>query len=236
MVLIPAGGFWMGTPVEEGGYVKAEQPVHRVRLTRSFWMGVYEVTQEQYRAVMGQNPSQSKGAKRPVENVSWADAQEFCKRVSEKTGETARLPTEAEWEYACRAGTTTAYCFGDSISTDLANYDRSEADEDDDLVPLGESRQRTMPVGSFPANPWGLHDMHGNVSEWCQDWFAREYYPKSPDADPMGPETGKYRVIRGGALHSAPRFCRSGFRGAVPPDSRHKSAGFRVVVESHGEQ
>jgi formylglycine-generating enzyme required for sulfatase activity len=170
MVEIPGGTFAMGSPPNEAGRSGDEGPQHQVTVPR-FFMGRYEVTQSQYEAIMGNNPSNFKdnGANRPVETVSWNDAVEFCKRLSQKTGRTYRLPSEAEWEYACRAGTSTPFHFGETITADLANYHSEVAYAS---APTKKARGQTTPVGSFSANAFGLYDMHGNVWEWCQDiWY-----------------------------------------------------------------
>ena len=192
--LIPAGTFTMGDGDD----------AHDVTLTKPFKMGVHEVTQAQYEQVMGVNPSKFKGADNPVENVSWDDAVEFCRRLSELPAEKAagnvyRLPTEAEWEYACRAGTTTKYSFGDDESEfgDYAWY-------------CDNSDEQTHPVGSKKPNAWGLYDMHGNVLEWCQDWYGD--YPSGSVTDPTGPAVGSHRVIRGGSWDRTAGYCRSAHR------------------------
>src|SRR5262249_47079270 len=150
-----------------------DETLHRVTLTQGFHLGVHQVTQAQWQAIMGNNPSNFTGNDRPVEMVSWNDCVDFCKRLGEKTGMWFRLPTEAEWEYACRAGTTTPFHFGETISTDQANYDGNYTYGNGTR---GVYRKRTKPAGSFPANAWGLHEMHGNVWEWCQDGY--ELYSK----------------------------------------------------------
>jgi formylglycine-generating enzyme required for sulfatase activity len=183
MVLIRPGKFMMGEGTEP-----PHGPQHEVTLSKPFYMGVTEVTQAQYEAVMGTNPSAFKGATNPVETVSWNDATEFCKRLSEKTRQAVRLPTEAEWEYACRAGTQTAFSFGDS-----------DAALDDYAWWAKNSGGTTHPVGQKKPNAWGLYDMHGNVYEWCADWYGD--YPQGSVTDPSGSATGAYgaRVLRGGS-------------------------------------
>ena len=161
---IPPGSFLMGS--EKGS--DDEKPVHRVELAGGLFLGVHPVTQAQWKEVMGTTPSHFKGKQRPVEQVSWEDCQEFCKKLSEMTDRKIELPTEAEWECSCRAGTTTEYHFGDVINTDLANYNGNYTWNDS---PKGKYRKTTTDVGSFPANPWGLYDMHGNVWEWCADIY-----------------------------------------------------------------
>ena len=237
LVLIPAGEFKMGgdeTPEQvvkkcNGVEAKAEwfqneQPQHRVKITKPFHMGVYVVTQAQYEAVMGVNPSHFKGESNPMEQVSWNDAVGFCKKLSEKTGQMVRLPTEAEWEYACRAGTTTPFNTGETISTDQANYNGNFTYGNGRQ---GEWRQKTVAVGSFAANGFGLYDMHGNVWEWCQDWYGS--YPSAETVDPTGPENGQWRVLRGGAWGGAPGYCRSAVRRGSVPGDRCDHYGFRVV-------
>ena len=195
-VWIPPGIFLMGSPEEEKER-RDHETQHKVTLSKGFFMGVHLVTQEQWQAVMGNNPSNFKGEKNlPVETVSWEDCQEFIKKLRVKDKKPYRLPTEAEWEYACRAGTKTPFCFGDAISTDQANYDGNHIYGNGKK---GKYREKTTPVGSFPANAWGLFDMHGNLWEWCQDWFGD--YPQNDVVDPQGPNEGQYRVLRGGSWH-----------------------------------
>ena len=207
MVLIPAGKFLMG----EG------EDRHEVTLSKPFYVGVTEVTQAQYQAVMGTNPSSFKGETNPVELVSWNDATEFCKKLSEKTRQAVRLPTEAEWEYACRAGTATAFSFGDADSV-LGDYAWYSANSDN----------TTHPVAQKKPNAWGLYDMHGNVWEWCADWYGD--YPNGAVTDPQGPASGAYRVLRGGCWHYYPFICRSALRVNSNPGYRVNHFGFRVVV------
>jgi len=239
LVLIPAGEFMMGgdEPPEQvarksaGEEAKAEwfqneQPQHRVKITKPFYMGVYVVTQAQYEAVMEVNPSNFKGERNPVEQVSWEEAVEFCKKLSAKTGQTVRLPTEAEWEYACRAGTTTPFNTGETISTDQANYIGNFTYGSGRK---GENRKKTVAVGSFAANGFGLYDMHGNVWEWCQDWYDEGYYKNSPTEDPLGPEKGQGRVLRGGSWAVGPWYCRSALRRGSAPAGGLGDIGFRVV-------
>jgi formylglycine-generating enzyme required for sulfatase activity len=214
LALIPAGKFMMGSPESEWDRYANEGPQHEVTISKPFYLGVYEVTQEQYQALMGRNPSYSKGPTNPVELVSWDDAREFCRRLSEKTGRKARLPTEAEWEYACRAGTRTRFSFGDADGA-LGDY-----------AWYGDSRGSTHPVGQKKPNPWGLYDMHGNVGEWCGDWYG-EYTPDSA-TDPTGPISGSERVERGGTWGYDPWSCRSAWRGRS--GDRNTGGGFRVVV------
>ncbi|MBI4604137.1 MAG: SUMF1/EgtB/PvdO family nonheme iron enzyme [Planctomycetes bacterium] len=225
LAYMPPGEFLMGSPPgEEGRGVDETQ--HRVRITRPFYLGVTEVTQAQWKAVMGTSPSSFKGDKLPVEQVSWEDAKEFCRKLSEREGKSYRLPTEAEWEYACRVGTTTPFHTGSTISTSQANYDGNDTYGSGQK---GVSRHKTVDVGSFPANPWGLHDMHGNVWEWCEDWYGE--YPPGEVADPKGPSTGVSRVLRGGSWIDGPRFCRSASRYGHVPGVRGSGLGFRVALD-----
>ena len=213
LVLIPAGKFMMGSPASDKGRLNSENQ-HEVTLTKSYYMGKYEVTQEQWEAVMGNNPSiRFKGAKLPVTDVSWEDCQEFIKKLNAKTGGGYRLPTEAEWEYSCRAGTTTAYSFGDKITTKDANYS-------------GSMIWKSVAVGSYKPNAFGLYDMHGNVWEWCEDWHGE--YPFAV-TDPKGPGTGESRVLRGGSFNYVVSFARSSYRSAGAPSYRFNNDGFRLA-------
>lgn len=182
-------------------------------------MGKCEVTQEQYERIMGTNPSRFKGSSNPVERVSWSDATEFCQKLSQRTGRKVRLPTEAEWEYACPAGSTTRFCFGDS-DNGLGDYAWYRSN----------SGMKTHPVGAKRANAWGLHDMHGNIWEWCADWFDKDYYAKSPTDDPTGPANGSYGVVRGGCWSTRGYYCRSANRYRFEPTGRLTAIGFRVVA------
>ena len=214
MILIPAGKFMMGSPASEKGR-SADETQHEVTLTKPFYMGKYEVTQEQWEAVMGKNPGNTKGAKLPVTVVSWEDCQEFIKKLNAKTNGGYRLPTEAEWEYACRAGTSTAYSVGDSLTNSDANYGEGAA---------GIIKS----VGSYKSNAFGLYDMHGNVWEWCEDWMAD--YPAGTLTDPKGPRTGTSRVLRGGSFYLIESFARSSNRSSyTPSDRNYLSLGFRLA-------
>ena len=232
LVYIPPGTFVMGSPAEEQGRGRSgssDETQHRVRLTKGFFMGVTEVTQAQWKAVMGTDPSRFKGDNLPVERVSWHVAVAFCRKLSASEGKQYRLPTEAEWEYACRAGTTTAFNTGPTISTDQANYDGNHtyAGGRRDVY-----RKKTMPVGSFKANAWGLYDMHGNVYEWCSDRHGE--YPRGEAVDPTGPAKGKLRVLRGGSWYYAPWFCRSASRRRVLARQSvvwYYGVGFRLVLD-----
>lgn len=240
MVEIPGGEFQMGAAENEAQSEGDEKPRHRVRVS-SFFMGRYEVTQAQWRIVMGSAPegmndldNKFKGDNLPVARVSWNEAVEFCKRLSQKAGLIYRLPTEAEWEYACRAGTTTPFHFGATITPELVNYDGNYPYGN---APKGTYRERTTAVGSFGlANAFGLSDMHGNVLEWCQDWYNEKYYEQCQQqgtvTDPQGPSSGQYRALRGGSWYYNGRFCRSAFRFNYAPGVRNDSIGFRVVVSA----
>jgi len=214
MMYIPGGTFTMENEAKR----KANKTQHKVTLS-PFFMGSYPVTQAQWEAVMGNNPSRFKGANRPVERVSWGDAVEFCEILSRKTGKAYRLPTEAEWEYACRAGTTTPFYFGETITPDWVNYNGNH--------PYG-SASKTTDVGTFPPNRFGLYDMHGNVWEWCQDWHGD--YPTGSVTDPTGPDTGSYRVKRGGDWSSTAGSCQSAYRDGDSPDDRDFRIGFRLAL------
>ncbi|MGO8689931.1 MAG: SUMF1/EgtB/PvdO family nonheme iron enzyme [Thermoguttaceae bacterium] len=222
LVRIPAGEFLMGSPKSDNNALGDEKPQHRVQITRPFYLGKYLVTQEQWQAVMGSNPSGFKGPKNPVENVSWDDCQEFLGKLRKKFGAGRgkfQLPTEAQWEYACRAGSTTRWCCGDSEAAlgDYAWYNKN-------------AKSRTHPVGEKKPNAWGLYDMHGNVWEWCQDLYGGDYYGSSPTKDPAGPTQGaygSYRVDRGGSWDLDAKDCRSANRSGDTPDSRY-NLGLRV--------
>ncbi|MFH0965413.1 MAG: SUMF1/EgtB/PvdO family nonheme iron enzyme [Planctomycetota bacterium] len=225
LLFIPAGRFKMGSHLsaEETGqkyggaidWMRNELPLHEVRITRPFYMGNYEVTQGIWESLMGYNPSQFKSADNPVDHVSWNDCQEFLKRA----GDDLRLPTEAEWEYACRAGTDTVFSFGDDPN-DLHAYAWYAAN----------SSGTSHPVGRKLPNPWGLYDMHGNVFEWVADWYASDAYVRSDVEDPVGPDTGSFRVIRGGSWLWQVVDCRSSMRAIVGPADNHAMLGFRVAL------
>jgi formylglycine-generating enzyme required for sulfatase activity len=215
-VLIPAGTFQMGS--NDSDAYDNEKPVHTVHITRPFYLGKYEVTQGQWQAVMGSNPSHFTGdPSRPVENVSWDDVREFVRRLNGLEGGAAyRLPTEAEWEYAARAGTTNRWSFGDEMSQ-LGRY--AWYDEN--------AEGQTHPVGQLQPNPWGLYDIHGNVWEWVQNWYGK--YTGSTAVDPAGPSSGSDRVYRGGSWRYTLRFCRSAFRYYDVPGFRLDNVGFRLL-------
>jgi len=226
---IPAGKFLMGSPATEEGRDQNENQ-HEVTLTQGFRMGVHEVTQAQYEQVMGKNPSAFKGATLPVERVSYDDALEFCQKLSDLPAEKAagrkyRLPTEAEWEYACRAGTSTPFHFGNELNGTQANCNGNAPYG---TTPKGPYLRKTSSVGSYPANAWGLHDMHGNVMEWCQDWYGD--YPKYLNKDPKGSSNGERRVLRGGSWGYGASYCRAGMRDWDAPGYRSSSCGFRLLL------
>jgi formylglycine-generating enzyme required for sulfatase activity len=241
MVAIPGGTFLMGSPESEPERNDRESPQHTVTI-QPFFMGKFPVTQAQWQAVasfpkvnidLKSDPSNFKGANRPVEQVSWNDAVEFCARLSKATGREYRLPSEAEWEYACRAGTTTPFHFGETITTDLANYDGNYTYGSGSK---GEYRKQTTDVGSFPANAFGLHDMHGNVWEWCQDTWHENYKGAPTDGSAWVDENANQnttRIIRGGSWQSNPRDCRSASRDRDNPDTQfvNQVIGFRVMCE-----
>jgi formylglycine-generating enzyme required for sulfatase activity len=217
-VLIPAGSFTMGADKNLEDADKLETPQHKVTISKPFYLGKYEVTQAQWTAVMENNPSQFKGGSNPVEQVSWHEVQEFIRRLNQKEGHKRyRLPTEAEWEYAARAGTTSAYSFGNDAGS-LGRY----AWYKDNSV------KKTHPVGQKEANPWGLYDMHGNVWEWVQDWG--ENYSSSSVTDPKGASSGPYRMARGGCWRDVAWSCRSANRGGDAPENYDNRAGFRLAL------
>lgn len=219
-VKIAKGCFQMGQdPALAAAGVSDRSAWHRVCLSRDYFLGKTEVTQSQWSALMEQNPSKFQGPDLPVEEVSWAQVQTFIQRLNQReNGEHYRLPTEAEWEYAARAGTSGRYSFGDNA--DQARHYAWFMDN---------SGERTHPVGKLQPNPWGLHDMHGNVFEWVQDWFDRDYYRASPVDDPSGPDSGKERVIRGGSWNAGAALLKSSSRFGVAPDLNGGGLGFRLV-------
>jgi formylglycine-generating enzyme required for sulfatase activity len=220
LVLVPPGEFMMGSPNYEAGRYSDEGPRLVTRVPKALYVGEFEVTVAQWRAIMGEDRGDAGHDRLPVVSVSWRDCQAFCHKLSELTGMTVRLPTETEWEYACRAGTDAPYSFGLSLTADQAAFDYSFA-----TVPGGQKAKSAREVGHYPANAWGLHDMHGNVWEWCQDVYG----PYGDGASsPPGPEM---RVLRGGAWTCSPTFCRSAARVRTQPDASSEDAGFRIVVE-----
>ncbi len=241
MVLIPAGTFLMGSPESEAER-DSDETQHEVTISKDFWMNQYEVTQGEWEAVMGSNPSGFKGTNLPVEQVSWYEVIEYCNKRSEQEGLTPaykingnnvtwnrnangyRLPTEAEWEYACRAGTTTPFSTGNNLTTSQANYNGNYPYNGN---AKGTYREKTTAAGSFAANPWGLYDMHGNVWEWCWDWYGS--YESGSQTDPVGAASGSYRVERGGSWGSSAAYVRSAYRSINSPDGRFNDLGFRVA-------
>ena len=221
MVAIPGGSFQMGSNEND-----REKPIHPVTL-EPFFMGKYPVTQVQYEAIVGTNPSNFKGAKHPVEQVPWEEAVEFCTQLSQKTGKPYRLPSEAEWEYACRAGTKTPFYFGETITPDLVNYNGNYPYGE---APKGIYREQTTDVGSFPANPFGLYDMHGNVWEWCADHWHGNYEAAPSDGSSWTTnKNSENRVLRGGSWVNNPSYCRAAYRNSSSPAYRNSHVGFRVV-------
>jgi len=227
---MPPGTFMMGSPETEIDRF-ADETQHEVTLTQGFWLADTACTQALWQEVMGENPSHFKGNPNNwVENVSWEDTQHFIARLNQLFPDlAARLPTEAEWEYACRAGTTTPFSFGDNITPEQVNYDGNRPYADGKK---GVYREKTVPVKSLPANPWGLYEMHGNVWEWCQDWFSQ--YPNKPVIDPTGVETGDNRVLRGGFWNDGGRGIRSAVRVGNRPGYRDGDIGFRLALGRSG--
>ena len=253
MVLIPAGKFLMGATKEAveaalkvdaffkefikdkeeaevseivGEIVESERQ-HEVSISKPFYMGKYQVTQEEWKSVMVVNRSDKKGAKLPVTQISWNDCQEFIKKLNEKTEGGYSLPTEAEWEYSCRGGTTTAYSFGDSITPKDANYNHNFISFEELGNQLQQGKIKLVSVGSYKSNAFGLYDMHGNVWEWCEDWKGE--YLKGPVTDPKGPDSGKRRVLRGGSFDINAWGTRSAVRSFITPDDRDHNVGFRLA-------
>ena len=250
-VYVPAGTFAMGSPADEEGR-EDDETRHQVTLSQGFYMQVSEMTVAQWRGFVEEtgyestahetgcmalkdaewevrkgcdwrNPGFPQEADHPVTCVSWKDAQAFADWMSEKAEGDFRLPTEAEWEYACRAGTSTRFSWGDEPDCEKANFGNSWTNECGRKEPL-----RTVKTGSYPANPWGLYDMHGNAWEWTGDWFGP--YPEEPVTDPAGPEWGERRAVRGGSWWSYSRYCRSASRVRNSPDQAFQTLGFRLVM------
>jgi formylglycine-generating enzyme required for sulfatase activity len=236
LVLIPAGEFMMGAKcrpeeiVRRGGgeeeWYQREGPRHRVTVSKPYYMGKYEITQQVWRKVMDGNPSAFSGDRNPVEQVSWSDGNEFIRKLNEvaRGDLTFRLPTEAEWEYACRAGTETPFPCRGAMTTRTANYNGDSAWDGR----KGTNRVSTVPVGSFTSNRWGLYDMTGNVWEWCEDWHGP--YGEASVTDPKGPIGGQFRVLRGGSWSCGPSSCRSAYRGFYYPGEGRDDYGLRVVA------
>jgi formylglycine-generating enzyme required for sulfatase activity len=244
-VLIQGGTFEMGSPIEELDRFEDESPQHSVTVP-SFFMSEFLITQA-YWAIVAQteqidqkleiSPARFKGDDQPVEQVSWFEAVEFCQRLSRQSGRIYRLPTEAEWEYVCRAGTTTPFHLGETITTDLANYRGTDHKELDWSGSYGEGtkgiyREQTTSVDTFPPNAFGLYDMHGNVWEWCLDHWHDNYQGAPTDGSAwLSDDKDARRLLRGGSWLNYPRICRSATRGYVTPDYRYNDIGFRVVCE-----
>ncbi|MBD2269256.1 SUMF1/EgtB/PvdO family nonheme iron enzyme [Anabaena sp. FACHB-1391] len=224
MAAIPGGTFMMGSPENEAGKEDWESPQHQVTVP-GFFIGKYQLTQKQYQAIMGNNPSFLKGSNRPVERVNWNNAVKFCELLSERTGKTYRLPSEAEWEYACRAGTTTPFYFGETITTDLANYHGNYTYAS---APRGEYRKQTTDVGPFPPNAFGLYDMHGNVWEWCLDDWVNSYNNAPTNGSAVTRLSAK-KLLRGGSWFFNPGHCRSAYRDDYNLAYSNDFIGFRVV-------
>ena len=224
MVWIESGTFTMGSPSSETDRDSDEGPQHEVTISQGFYLGQYEITQAQWESVMGRNPSTFIGPNRPVETLSWNEVQAFIHRLNETAGDSLyRLPTEAEWEYAARAGTTTRWSYGDE-ERQLGDYAWYFSNDKPD---------GTKEVGTKLPNPWGLYDMHGNVFEWCQDWYGENYYDSSPSVDPSGPSTGsflaQFKVLRGGGFDYLARHVRSADRGGSGPYFRGGLFGVRLL-------
>ncbi|MFO0099655.1 MAG: SUMF1/EgtB/PvdO family nonheme iron enzyme [Aphanizomenon sp.] len=226
MIAIPGGTFLMGSSENESERRDDESPQHQVTVP-SFFMGKYPLTQAQYQAIMGSNPSYFKGNNRPVERVIWDDAVTFCQKLNQKTGKNYRLSSEAEWEYACRAGTETPFSFGENINPDLVNYDGNYPYKS---APKGKYRKQTTDVGTFPPNAFGLYDMHGNVWEWCQDDWHKNYTNAPTDGSAWNNQIGSsYKLLRGGSWYSGAGYCRSADRFSNSRGYRYEDCGFRVV-------
>lgn len=235
-VLVPPGKFMMGSPADEPGRRANEGPVHEVVIGNAFYLAAHPVTQSAYLAVLGKNPSRFNAAEgggpdHPVESVSWIEADAFCRKLSARPEERAagrsyRLPTEAEWEYACRAGGSTPFAFGNSFDSTHGNFDSVHPYGGENAAKVGH----TSPVARYPASAWGLHDMHGNVWEWCSDWYGEAYYATLPLRDPSGPTEGKFRVLRGGSWKNQATACRAAYRNALAPHQRDSATGFRVCL------
>jgi len=232
---IPPGTFLMGSPEDEAGW-EDNEPAHRVELTRGFWLSGHPLTQVQWRVVMGSCPNEATTNAYPISNLSWADCLTFCKQSSERTGWQHRLPTEAEWEWACRAGTTTAYYTGDGVEA----MKRAGWCNDDGTWGTGKQTlpgyldygkgAAPKPVGQFDPNAWGMHDMHGNVWEWCQDCYERHCRLDEERVDPIGPAKGTKRVLRGGSYFNDPVRCRSAARVGFEPDMPADAVGCRLCL------
>lgn len=254
LALIPKGTFTMGSPRDEAERERQET-LHEVTISKPFYMGVFEVTQSEFETTMEglelHRRPRFPGDRNPAENVEWKNAHYFCERLSERTeeknaGRRYRLPTEAEWEYSCRAGTQTAFHFGDSLASEQANFNGNFPAG---TAGTGAYLRKTVAVGSYPANAFGLHDMHGNLAEWCSDFYDPEYYENSPEQNPLGPPLGVvatdfdnfgdknfFMVVRGGCWLDEGRACRSAYRYRAMPNTQYQLIGFRIVCEAADTQ
>ncbi|OCR01274.1 hypothetical protein BCD67_25775 [Oscillatoriales cyanobacterium USR001] len=226
MILVPGGRFDMGSPNTEVGCDRDEWPQHNVNIS-PFFMSKYKVTQSQWEAVMGNNPSNFKGAQRPIENISWNDAVAFCQKLTQKTGKHYRLSSEAEWEYACRAGTKTPFYFGETIAPNLVNYDGNYPYGS---APKGLDRGQTTDVGIFPPNAFGLYDMHGNLWEWCSDGYHSNYNGAPNDGSSWKTPTDNFRVQRGGCWKNDAVYCRTAIRKWNFAGFHNSYIGFRLAL------
>jgi formylglycine-generating enzyme required for sulfatase activity len=242
MVLIPAGTFMMGSPESEAGR-SSDETQHQVTISKPYYLGKYQVTQAQWQQVMGNNPSHFKGDKLlPVENVLWDDTQAFCRKLKEITQAPFAIPTEAQWEYACRAGTNTPFHFGSELNGSQANCNGNNPYPKIEgwfgiTKNKGPYLEKTTPVGKYPANAWALHDMHGNVWEWCLDQWHASYNGAPQDGSAWVDQdvnNDKQRLLRGGSWYFVPRYCRSASRDHSPPDDASYIIGFRVVCLPQG--
>ncbi|MCI5157639.1 MAG: formylglycine-generating enzyme family protein, partial [Candidatus Electrothrix sp. AUS1_2] len=231
---IVPGQFMMGSPDDEPERESwGREPLYKVILTQSFWVADTAVTQRLWHEVVRTNPACFRGMERPVEQVSYHDALLFLRRLNERIpGINARLLTEAEWEYCCRAGSTAPFSFGPRISSEQVNYNGQYPYHTG--LP-GKNRQQTVPVRSLPCNAWGLYEMHGNVWEWCQDYWQEDLSAEEPQLDPQGPEKGEFRVVRGGSWSLAGRGVRSAVRGKFSPHFRNNCIGFRIALSPEQE-
>ena len=237
-MLIPAGTFRMGSASTESERSSDEGPQHEVTLTKPFYLSIYPVTQRQFQAVMGYNPAfftEARGGSPefPVESINWLEADEFCRKLTgsqseRESGRTYRLPTEAEWEYACRGGVAMPFYSGGTLSSREANFNGNYPYG---MVARGPYKEMTTRVGSYAPNPFGLFDMHGNVWEWCSDYYDRTYYKNSPRYNPPGPAEGELHVVRGGSCFNIGRFCRSAYRFGIAPGNHDRDVGMRVVMQ-----
>ena len=226
MIWIPSGKFVMGSPKSEPGHRQEEEELHQVTISRGFWIGQFEVTQAQFETILGENPSTFKDPQMPVHKVNWEDAMEFCKALTDREKSVNRmpdkwgfnLPTEAQWEYACRADTTTVFNFGNEAE-ELPQYGW--------FVDNSDGRPKT--IGTKKPNAWGIHDLHGNMGEWCFDWYGKAY-PVDGSIDPITKKASAFKVFRGGTYTDIAERCRAAYRNRITPDTRNPWIGFRVVL------